>query len=105
MVLFGLMRGLSLCLPNLRPAKYAPLSAAQITSSAISNQRWPLGCPPWISASAHQAGTTASVPAASLNMRACVSWSEAKLKCFSHSIDSSHQITPMTVAIWNSTKL
>src|SRR4249919_1538907 len=77
MVLLGLMRGLSLCLPKWRPAKYAPLSAAQITTSASSSQRWPLGWLPWMSASAHQAGITASVPAASLNMRACVSWSEA----------------------------
>ncbi len=41
------------------------------------NVIWFYGSPAWITASAHHAGTTARVPAASLNTRAWVSWSEA----------------------------
>ena len=42
-VLLGLIRGLSLVRPNLRPAKYAPQSAAQMIISATSSQRLPCG--------------------------------------------------------------
>ena len=66
------MRGLSLRRPNLRPAKYAPVSAAQTMASAVNNQMWPFGCCAWISTSAHHAGMTAKVPAASLATRAGV---------------------------------
>ena len=43
-VLPGLTCGASLCLPNVRPPKYAPTSAAAISTIRYSSSNWPFGC-------------------------------------------------------------